>query len=45
MLFRSIKKACEAAGIPVTVVEIDRQMVQFEQARTNIETFRDMLTM
>ena len=40
-----IKKACEAAGIPVTVVEIDRQMVQFEQARTNIETFRDMLTM
>ena len=40
-----IKKACEATGIPVTVVEIDRQMVQFEQARTNIETFRDMLTM
>lgn len=40
-----IKKAREAAGIPVTVVEIDRQMVQFEQARTNIETFRDMLTM
>ena len=40
-----IKKACAAAGIPVTVVEIDRQMVQFEQARTNIETFRDMLTM
>ena len=40
-----IKKVCEAAGIPVTVVEIDRQMVQFEQARTNIETFRDMLTM
>ena len=38
-------RACEAAGIPVTVVEIDRQMVQFEQARTNIETFRDMLTM
>lgn len=35
-----IKKACEAAGIPVTVVEIDRQMVQFEQARTNIEIRR-----
>ena len=40
-----IKKACEGAGIPITVVEIDRQMVQFEQARTNIETFRDMLNM
>ena len=40
-----IKKACEAASLPITVVEIDRQMVQFEQARTNIETFRDMLTM
>ena len=40
-----IKKACESAGIPITVVEIDRQMVQFEQARTNIETFRDMLNM
>ena len=40
-----IKKGCVAAGIPVTVVVSDRLMVQFEQARTNIETFRDMLTM
>ena len=40
-----IKKACEAADLPLTLVEVDRQMVQFEQARTNIETFRDMLTM
>lgn len=40
-----IKKACEAAGIPITIVEVDRQMVQFEQVRTNLESFRDMLEM
>jgi len=40
-----IKRACEAAGIPVTIVETDRQMAHYEQARTNIETFRDMLMM
>lgn len=40
-----IKKACEAAGIPLTLVELDRQMVRFEQTRTNLETFRDLLVM
>lgn len=40
-----IKKACEAADIPVALVEVDRQMVHFEQVRTNLETFRDMLMM
>lgn len=40
-----IKKACEAAGIPLTLVELDRQMVRFEQVRTNLETFRDLLNM
>lgn len=40
-----IKRACEKAGLSVAMVEIDRQMDQFEQVRTNIETFRDMLTM
>lgn len=40
-----IKKACDAADIPVAIVEVDRQMVHFEQVRTNLETFRDMLTM
>lgn len=40
-----IKKACEAAGLSVALVEVDRQMDQFEQVRTNIETFRDMLMM
>ena len=40
-----IKKACESAEIPLTLVEVDRQMVQFEQVRTNLETFRDLLKM
>ena len=38
-----IKKACEKAGLPITQVEIDRQMTHFEQVRTNLETFRDLL--
>ena len=38
-----IRKACEAADIPCTVIEVDRQMVGLEQARTAIETFRDMI--
>lgn len=38
-----IRRACENAGLPTTVIEIDRQMVNYEQARTAIETFRDML--
>ena len=40
-----IKKACEAADLPLTLVEVDRQMVHFEQVRTNLETFRDLLMM
>jgi benzoyl-CoA reductase/2-hydroxyglutaryl-CoA dehydratase subunit BcrC/BadD/HgdB len=40
-----IKKACEKADLPLALVEVDRQMVHFEQVRTNLETFRDMLTM
>lgn len=38
-----IKRACEAAGIPVLLIEADRQMVNYEQARTMIETFKDLL--
>ena len=38
-----IKKACDAAGLPCIVVEVDRQMENFEQARTMIETFKDVL--
>lgn len=40
-----IKKACDAADIPVAIVEVDRQMEHYEQVRTNLETFRDILMM
>lgn len=40
-----IKKACDAADLPCTLIEVDRQMVNYEQARTAVETFRDLLTM
>ena len=38
-----IRKACEAAELPFASIEVDRQMVNYEQARTAIETFREML--
>lgn len=38
-----IKKACEEAGIPIILIEVDRQMENYEQARTMVETFKDML--
>lgn len=38
-----IKKACEDAGIPVVLIEVDRQMENYEQAATMLETFREML--
>ena len=38
-----IRKACQAADIPVLNIEVDRQMVDYGQARTAIETFKDIL--
>ncbi len=38
-----IKRACEAAELPCALVEVDRQMVNYEQARTMIETLRDLI--
>lgn len=38
-----IKKACQEQKIPVLLIEVDRQMENNEQARTMIETFKDML--
>ena len=38
-----IKKSCEVAGLPCALIEADRQMVNYEQARTIVETFRDLL--
>ena len=39
-----IRKACESAGIPCIQIVTDRQMKSFEQARTALETFRDLLS-
>ncbi len=41
--YQLIKKACEAAGLPIILIEVDRQMENYEQAGTMIETFKDML--
>lgn len=38
-----IKRACEKAELPCVLIEIDRQMVNYEQARTAIETFKDLI--
>lgn len=38
-----IKKACEAAGLACIVVEVDRQMENYEQAATMIETFAELI--
>lgn len=38
-----IKKACDKAGIPALLIEVDRQMENFEQARTMIQTFKEMM--
>lgn len=36
-----IKKECDRQNIPCMQVEIDRQMVNYEQAKTLIETFKE----
>ena len=36
-----IKKACEAANIPCLQIEVDSQMVNYEQAKTLIQTFKE----
>ena len=38
-----VKKACAEAGIPIIQIEVDRQMVNYEQAGTMMEAFIDML--
>ena len=38
-----IKKACDKAEIPCLLVEVDRQMTNYEQARTMIEGLADMV--
>ena len=38
-----IRNACREAGLPILQIEVDRQMVDFGQAATAIETFCDVL--
>lgn len=38
-----VKRALEKAGIPLLLVEVDQQMKDYEQARSAVETFRDIL--
>ncbi|MDO4268850.1 MAG: 2-hydroxyacyl-CoA dehydratase family protein [Eubacteriales bacterium] len=38
-----IKRACEAAELPCLLIEVDRQMVDYGQADTMIEGFREMV--
>ena len=38
-----IRRACEAAEIPCVLIEVDRQMVNYEQARTAIQAFKELI--
>lgn len=38
-----IMRACKEEGLSFVQIEVDRQMVNYEQARTMIETFKEML--
>jgi benzoyl-CoA reductase/2-hydroxyglutaryl-CoA dehydratase subunit BcrC/BadD/HgdB len=38
-----VKRALDAADIPSTMIEVDRQMVNYEQAKTIIQTFGEMI--
>jgi bcr-type benzoyl-CoA reductase subunit C len=38
-----VKKICEEKEIPLLLIEVDRQMVNYEQVRTAVQTFSEML--
>lgn len=38
-----VKRMADAAGIPLLAVEVDQQMVNYEQARSAVEAFADTL--
>ncbi|SFC88462.1 2-hydroxyacyl-CoA dehydratase subunit D [Clostridium uliginosum] len=38
-----VKKALDSAKIPSIMIEVDRQMVNYEQAKTIIQTFKEMI--
>ena len=39
----TVKKTCEEKEIPLLQIEVDRQMVNYEQVRTAVQTFSEML--
>ncbi len=41
--FVPVRRMLDAAGIPLLSVEVDQQMASFEQARSAVETFADIL--
>lgn len=45
MEFPALKKGLEEAGIPYVRIGIDQQMTNFEQARTSLQAFSDILSM
>lgn len=38
-----IKRECDAAGIPLVMIEVDRQMTKYDQAKTALQTLKEML--
>ena len=38
-----VRRMAEAAGVPLLAVEVDQQMVSYEQARSAVEAFAEML--
>ena len=38
-----VKRALDLAEIPSIMIEVDRQMVNYEQAKTIIQTFKEMI--
>ncbi|SIQ46368.1 benzoyl-CoA reductase, subunit C [Alkalispirochaeta americana] len=38
-----VKRNCDAAGLPFLSIEVDRQMSNFSQARTALETFKELI--
>ena len=41
--FVFLKRACEEAGIPLVMTEVDRQMTNYDQPRTVLQTLKEML--
>lgn len=38
-----LKRACEEAGIPLVMTEVDRQMTDYDQTKTVLQTLKEML--